>query len=168
MRNPSTLTHALGRLLSNASKHLALLTATPVQLGSENLFNLMRLLDPYSFEDAHQFDRMLQANSPVVAAQRHVWSIPPDVMSAARSLGAASTNAYFQEDRVLTALAEELKATNELSSARRIEIGRRLEARSLISPYITRSRKRDVIPDRVLRDPVTLSVSFQSRRTPNL
>ncbi len=160
MRNPSTLTHALGRLLSDASRHLALLTATPVQLGSENLFNLMRLLDPYSFEDAHQFDRMLQANSPVVAAQRHVWRTRPDLTAAARSLDAASTNVYFQNDRVLPALAEELRATKHLSPARRVEIGRRLEARSLISPYITRSRKRDVIPDRVFRDPMTLSVSF--------
>ncbi len=160
MRNPSTLTHTLGRLLNNASKHLVLLTATPVQTGSENLFNLMRLLDPDSFEDANQFDRMLQANSPVVAAQRHVWSIPPDVKEAARSLEVALKNVYFQKDRVIPALAEELNATNDLSPARRVEIGRRLEARSLISPYITRSRKRDVIADRVFRDSVTLSVSF--------
>jgi len=68
MRNPSTLTHALGQLLGSASKHLALLTATPIQIGSENLFNLLHLLDPDSFEDARQFDRMLRANSPVVAA----------------------------------------------------------------------------------------------------
>ena len=160
MRNPSTLTHNLGRLLSNASKHLALLTATPVQIGSEDLFNLLSIIDPDTFEDAGQFDRMLQANSPIVAAQRHVWGIPPDVKSAARSLAKASTNVYFRDDPVLPALTDELNATNELTPARRVEIGRRLEARSLISPYITRSRKRDVIADRVLRDPITLSVTF--------
>ena len=160
MRNPSTLTHALGRLVGNASKHLALLTATPIQIGSENLFNLLRLLDPDSFEDARQFDRMLRANSPVVAAQRHVWSVPQDLKSAAASLESASTNEYFRKDRVLPDLAEELKATGHLSPPRRIEIGRRLEARSLISPYVTRSRKRDVMADRVVREARTLSVTF--------
>jgi len=82
------------------------------------------------------------------------------VEAAAAALESASANEYFRKDHLLPALAEELNATSDLSPARRIEIGRRLEARSLSSPYVTRSRKRDVMADRVVRNAVTLPVNF--------
>lgn len=68
MRNANTLIYRLGLLLGDASRHLALLTATPIQIGSENLYNLMRLLDQDVVEDIQQFDAMLQANAPIVEA----------------------------------------------------------------------------------------------------
>ena len=167
MRNANTLTHRLGILLGEASRHLALLTATPVQIGSENLFNLMRLLDQDVFEDIHQFDGMLTANAPIVEAQRAIWSIPPDPKHAARSLEAARASEYFAEDPTLPALVRELNAANDLSPSRRVEIGRMLETSSLIAPYLTRSRKREVIEKRVERRPQVLTVEFceEERRT---
>lgn len=167
MRNSNTLTHRLGTLLGEASRHMALLTATPIQIGSENLFNLMRLLDQDVFEDIHQFDGMLAANAPIVEAQRAIWAIPPDPKHAARSIEAARESEYFTEDPTLPALLEELNAANDLSPSRRVEIGRMLEASSLIAPYMTRSRKREVIEKRVERTPQVLTVEFneEERRT---
>lgn len=167
MRNASTLIYRLGLLLGDASRHLALLTATPIQIGSENLYNLMRLLDQDVFDDVRQFDAMLQANAPIVEAQRAVWTIPPDPKQAAAALTRAATFDYFADDPALPALAVELEATNSLSATRRVEIGRTLEARSLIAPYMTRSRKREVIEKRVERTPQVLQVEFneQERRT---
>jgi len=160
MRNANTLTYRLGALLGEASKHMALLTATPIQIGSENLFNLMRLLDQDVFEDAKQFDGMLQANAPIVDAQRSVWRIPPDPKKAAKALEVAFKSEYFSQDPMLPALIEELKATSDLPPSRRVEIGRKLEASSLIGPYMTRSRKREVIEKRVKRTSQVLSVEF--------
>ena len=167
MRNANTLTHRLGTLLGEASRHMALLTATPIQIGSENLFNLLRLLDQDVFEDVRQFDGMLAANAPIVEAQRAIWAIPPDPKHAARSLETARESAYFAEDPTLPALVGELNAGNDLSPSRRVEIGRMLEASSLIAPYITRSRKREVIEMRVERTPQVLTVEFneEERRT---
>ncbi len=162
MRNSSSLNHSLGKLLSDASRHFVLLTATPVQIGSKNLFNLMRLLDPNSFEHQRQFDSMLQANSSIIEAQRQVWRDPPNLTAAAEALQKASKNHYFFQDPVLLELCNRLNSTSNLSPAQRVGIGRQLEARSLISPYITRSRKRDVIPDRVLRQAQTLRVEFNA------
>ncbi|MYA88910.1 MAG: DEAD/DEAH box helicase [Boseongicola sp. SB0662_bin_57] len=167
MRNANTLTHRLGTLLGEASRHMALLTATPVQIGSENLFNLMRLLDQDVFEDIHQFDGMLTANAPIVEAQRAIWATPPDPKHAARSLETARESDYFAEDPTLRALVVELNAANDLSPSRRVEIGRMLETSSLIAPYLTRSRKREVIEKRVERRPQVLTVEFseEERRT---
>ena len=167
MRNANTLTHRLGALLGESSRHMALLTATPIQIGSKNLFNLMRLLDQDVFEDVRQFDSMLAANAPIVEAQRAIWAIPPDPKHAARSLETARKSEYFAEDPTLPALAEELNAARVLSPSRRVEIGRMLEASSLIAPYMTRSRKREVIEKRVVRTPQVLKVEFneEERRT---
>jgi superfamily II DNA or RNA helicase len=160
MRNANTLIYRLGLLLGDASRHMALLTATPIQIGSENLFNLMRLVDQDTFEDIHQFDAMLQANAPIVEAQRAVWTIPPDPWRGAAALNRAATYDYFAEDPAIPALAAELHATSELTPLRRVEIGRKLEALSLIAPYMTRSRKREVIEKRVERTPQVLKVEF--------
>lgn len=167
MRNANTLTHRLGSLLGDASRHMALLTATPIQIGSENLFNLMRLLDQDVFDDFRQFDGMLEANGPIVEAQRAVWTIPPDPKQAALSLAFARKSEYFAEDPTLPVLINELNASNELSPSRRVEIGRKLEASSLIAPYMTRSRKREVIEKRVERTPQVLKIEFndEERRT---
>ena len=160
MRNANTLTYRLGLLLSDSSRHLALLTATPIQIGSENLFNLMRLLDQDVFEEIHQFDAMLEANAPIIEAQRAVWAIPADPRRAADALRRASTNDYFTDDHALPALVAELNATNDLTQLRRVEVGRMLESRSLIAPYMTRSRKREVIAKKVERTPQVLMVEF--------
>ena len=165
MRNASTLTHRLGRLLGDAARHMALLTATPIQIGSENLFNLLRLLDPDVLEDSYQFDRMLQANAPIVNAQRSVWAVPPDLKEAAAAIEQASQNEYFSEDPVLPRLAKELHEKNDLTPARRVEIGRALETRSLIGQYMTRSRKREVIEKRVERSSQVLTISFTPRES---
>ena len=160
MRNANTLTYRLGLLLSDSSRHLALLTATPIQIGSENLFNLMRLLDQDVFEEIHQFDAMLEANAPIIEAQRAVWAIPADPRRAADALRRAFTNDYFTDDHALPALIAELNATNDLTPLRRVEVGRMLESRSLIAPYMTRSRKREVIAKKVERTPQVLTVEF--------
>ncbi|WP_282022534.1 SNF2-related protein [Ruegeria faecimaris] len=161
LRNANTLTHRLGVLLGEAARHMALLTATPIQIGSENLFNLMRLLDQDVFEDVHQFDSLLAANAPIVEAQRLVWSHPPDPKAAAAALAKAMGSDYFEADPTLPAMVNELNETNDLSPSRRVEIGRKLEASSLIAPYMTRSRKREVIEKRVERTAQVLSVDFK-------
>ncbi len=161
LRNANTLTHRLGILLGEAARHMALLTATPIQIGSENLFNLMRLLDQDVFEDIHQFDSLLAANAPIVEAQRFVWSQPPNPKAAATSLANAMRSEYFDDDPTLPVLIDELNRTNDLSPTRRVEVGRKLEASSLIAPYMTRSRKREVIEKRVERTAQVLTVEFK-------
>lgn len=63
-----------------------------------------------------------------------MWTIPPDPKRAAAALTRAATYDYFAEDLALPTLAAELDATNDLTPIRRVEIGRMLEARSLIAP----------------------------------
>jgi superfamily II DNA or RNA helicase len=79
LRNPSTGNNRIGRLLREASHHLVLLTATPIQIASDNLYQLLRLVDPDVFYDASLFQEMLQANAHIVRAQRALWRLSKDV-----------------------------------------------------------------------------------------
>ncbi|MER9876811.1 SNF2-related protein [Mesorhizobium sp. M0195] len=159
LRNPSTANNRLGRLLREASRHLVLLTATPIQIKSDNLYQLLRLIDEDQFYDASLFEEMLAANSQIVRAQRALWRQPVDVAEARAAIMDAEKSDYFKKDAVLRRIRSEIdKAAQD--SEKRVELLRLLESRSLLSQYMTRSRKREVLPTHVVRAPQVLNVVF--------
>ncbi|ODT84197.1 MAG: hypothetical protein ABS76_01290 [Pelagibacterium sp. SCN 64-44] len=159
LRNPSTGNNRIGRLLREASHHLILLTATPIQIGSDNLYQLLRLIDPDEFYDTFLFQEMLNANACIVRAQRALWREPADIEGAMAALEDAGKSDYFKNDLVVDRIKTHLRDPSP-SADRRIETLRLLEARSLLSQYMTRSRKREVLANRVERAPQTLNVTF--------
>jgi SNF2 family DNA or RNA helicase len=150
LRNPATANHRTAVLLQEAARHLVLLTATPIQLNSDNLYQLLRLIDPDQFYDTQLFAQMLGANAHIVKAQRALWRQPPAPMEAKAAIDEALQADYFRADPVL-AQAPALLAAGPLSDAKRIELLRTLESRSLLSLYMSRSRKREVLEKRVAR-----------------
>lgn len=159
LRNPSTGNNRLGRLLSEAAHHLVMLTATPIQLNSDNLYQLLRLVDPDQFYDSSLFQDMLAANSSIVRAQRALWQEPVNVQGALAALADAERSDYFKSDAILARIKEHL-SEGLPDSEKRIEVLRLLESRSLLSQYMTRSRKREVLEKRVERRPQTLHIRF--------
>ena len=59
LRNPETANFKTASKLRDNTKNLVLLSATPIQTGDENLFNLLRILSPEEFYDKYAFDRLL-------------------------------------------------------------------------------------------------------------
>ena len=57
-RNSTTLLNNLGEVLSEYADAMLMLTATPLHLGSENLFNLLRIMLPQQFNDFSVFERV--------------------------------------------------------------------------------------------------------------
>jgi superfamily II DNA or RNA helicase len=164
LRNPSTANNRVARLLREAARHFLLLTATPIQIGSDNLYQLLRLIDPDEFYDSFLFQDMLSANSHIVRAQRALWRQPADIEGAQAALADAEQSDYFKNDSVLARIKEHLPSASN-DPERRVEVLRLLESRSLLSQYMTRSRKREVLEARVERAPQVLSVSFTSAET---
>lgn len=159
LRNPSTGNNRIGRLLRDATQNLILLTATPIQLGSENLYQLMRLLDPDVFYDSQVFDGLTRSNAHIVKAQRALWQQPPDAEAAKNALHNALASEYFRNDPVLAKI-QGMLGVPSLTQAHRVESLRLLEGRSLLSQYMSRSRKREVMENRVERSPQTLEINF--------
>ncbi|MER3478411.1 MAG: DNA/RNA helicase, superfamily II, SNF2 family protein [Leptolyngbya sp. ERB_1_2] len=136
-----------------------LLTATPIQTDSTNLFQLLKLISPEDFFDRKIFEEMLEANAPLIRAQRSIWSHPPDFKIAKQNLDQALESEYFAYNPVLRQIQRSL-LMRKPDSETQVKWGYKLESASLVSQYLTRSRKRDVILDRVERAPQTLTVSF--------
>jgi superfamily II DNA or RNA helicase len=160
LRNQNTANHRLGRLLRDASRYLLLLTATPIQIHSTNLYQLLRLINPDDFFNESIFQQMLEANAPILNALKLIWSSPPNYLEAKRELNQALRSPYFTKNPVLHQIHEQLAAPEAIDDEMRVKVGYRLESISLLSQYVTRSRKRDVIPDRVKRASQTLTVAF--------
>jgi SNF2 family DNA or RNA helicase len=161
LRNPSTANNRLGRLLREASRHLLLLTATPIQIGSQNLYQLLRLIDPDVYFNEAVFADVLTANAAIVSAQRALWANPPKIREAEAAVRSARANSYFQGDPVLQRI-EALLPEADTQTVMRIEALRLLESRSLLAQHMTRSRKREVLKDRVRRASQVLAVEFSS------
>ncbi len=160
LRNATTASNRVGQLIRDAAHHLLLLTATPVQIDSSNLYQLLRLISPDDFFNEDIFSKMLDANQPVVNALRYLWASPPEPQKAQAAVERALQSSYFKNSYLLEQVKERLEQSHPLQESDRVELGYKLEKVSLLGQYITRSRKRDVLPNRVLRDPQTLTVNF--------
>ena len=62
-RNSGTRSHTLGALLSDWADALVFLSATPLNLGNEDLYNLLELLAPGEFDDRHTLEQRLEPNA---------------------------------------------------------------------------------------------------------
>ena len=132
LRHPSTANHRLGELLRDASRYLLLLTATPVHLASDDLYHLLRLLDPDQFPNPAVFQETLRANTPVVRALRHLWAHPPDLPAVAQALAEARASAYFATDPVLARVHAQVGPALATDLPQRVALGRLLASRSLL------------------------------------
>lgn len=159
LRNPATASNRLGRLLRESSHHMVLLTATPIHVHSNNLYELLRMIDPDEFFSSSLFGEMLQANAPIIRALRALWRQPPHVGDASEAIRAALSSPYFANDAVLNRIDNQVGAV-ALDLARRVELVRLLETRSLLGQYMTRSRKREVLENKVERSAQVLKVKF--------
>ena len=164
LRNATTASNLIGRLVRDASRYLLLLTATPIQIDSSNLFQLLRLISPDDFLSEDIFSNMLGANQSVVNALRYLWASPPETEKAKTAVNKALKSHYFKDSYLLNQVREKLEQSlqgaSHLEESDRVALGYKLEKTSLLGQYITRSRKRDVLPNRVKRDPQTLTVNF--------
>ena len=161
LRNSETAGHKLGRLLRDAARHLLLLTATPVQTHSKNLYNLLRLIDQDSFPDRQVFEGMIEANFFIVKALRSLWKTPHSAEDAYEAISCALRSKYFRGNVLLQKIHSQLES-NQLTENDRIELGYKLEKISLLGQYVSRSRKRDVLSNRVKRRAQTLNVQLST------
>lgn len=160
IRNPATANNHIVRILRDASRNMVLLSATPLQTSSENLFNLLKMVNPELFTDSLTFQRLFGINRPLILAMRALGSTPPDLAAAHKSLEESLQSVFFSDDAVLKNLDSLLQAGMPLSREQLAEYQALLESRSLFSQFFIRSRKRDIQERRVIRDPTTLQIAF--------
>jgi SNF2 family DNA or RNA helicase len=155
LRNSTSLQHQVGGVIADGASAALLLTATPIHLGNENLFNLFRVLDPDEFDDLATFESRVVANEPVVHAERLIVSaFPPplsEVKAQVRELEQPRRARFFTNNPFFARLKTDIDIEGEVTRQDVVKIHQDLKDLNLLSHIFTRSRKREVFKASAVR-----------------
>jgi SNF2 family DNA or RNA helicase len=161
LRNRETQTHQLGRLIREVTHHLLLLSATPIQLKSSDLFFLLNLIDEDVFAMEEFFSITLKSNAPIVHLRDRVLKSPLSQREFLQALKDACSARFFEDNKQIEYLIENPPSEQELSEpAGRAAIADRLDRINPLAKVISRTRKRDVHERRVVRLPKAIEVEM--------
>ncbi len=147
-RNPESWLHRGLRVLCGEAESVLFLTATPIQLGSHELFHLLNLLRPDVVIDRPTFERMAEPNPYINAAIGAARGVATGwTANASEALQKATAtpwgksmltpNPGFQS--VVARLGQK-----EISDAERVLLIRQMEELHSFSDMINRTRRRDI------------------------
>lgn len=161
MRNADSATSQLGRMLRDVSTHILLLSATPINLESKDLYQLLNIVDEDTFNNPHVFPDILRANEPLVKAQKLAldrnagWS---DILAC---LEDAQSHQLLRNNQQLFSLVNEARSNQTpLSDSKRVQLANLIIRCNLLSRTVTRTRKRDVKEFHVIREASAPHVSM--------
>ena len=163
VRNTDTWRHRVVRHLLSSAEAAVLVTATPIQTGSSDLYNLLRLLRPDVLMGPAEFDRMREPNIFLGQAEAIARKGDPGWQAKARTglqraLDTAWGSAVMLADP-RSQTARDLLDAADPSEETRVGAVRALQQLNTFSGLINRTRRRD-IGSFAVRKPQTVEVDF--------
>lgn len=163
IRNTDTYAHKAVRFFCENAEAVLFLTATPIQLGSNDLFVLLNVLRPDLIIDNESFQHMSAPNPYLNRATDVARAQVPGWQEEAQSslIGAASTQwgQTMIKDNPEFLSVQKLLDKKNIAKEERIEIIDSLEHLHTFSGIINRTRRRD-IGNFTIRRSETVSVEF--------
>lgn len=145
LRNPETGSHQIAEAIADASAHLLLLTATPVQLGREDLYNILSLFDRTLFPNVHVFNDVIEPNRYVnllvASLNERDWKGAKAALSEV--LGWSRTS-HFANSPFLPRVEAFLAAPSP-DPRHQLQAVRDAKELHTLSGLVTRTRKREVL-----------------------
>ncbi len=157
MKNTATIYHTLGTVLSQVSNGSLCLSATPIHNKSRDLYALLRLVDPDFFRDEYAFNNLIERNQPVVRLLNLLSSnnMPAEkVLELCREI---SGSPYFRDSRSAQR-ALELSRAFCSEGKHAVELSHEAEKLNLLGGYLNRTRKVQVLLNRVVRNAMECKV----------
>lgn len=144
-RNPETRTSEVARLLGRMSATLVMLTATPVHLGTRDLFTLLNAMRPSEFTDARVLDEHVTAHREIYDAAHLVRSCKTEALEEVREIlmRVFAKNKRLTEPRVKS-IINRMNFSDTFERTDWIDLERDVQNLHPLSDLITRTRKRDV------------------------
>ena len=163
IRNQGTANHEAVRFFCENAEAAVFLTATPIQLGSHDLFVLLNVLRPDLILDEESFNHMAEPNPFInravdtTRAQENGWK-----QTAKEAFDQAGATAWGQS--ILKDNPEFKRIRNQLAGRRitpedRVQLITETEALHTFSGIINRTRRRD-IGEFTIRRPRTVNVEL--------
>ena len=160
LRNEATQTNKFAQLLRAVTQNLVLLSATPIQTSSKDLFNLLHLLDEDAFPFQASYEWNITANAPIVALRDEILrgtTVTPEKFMAVMD----QAKAWFRQSEQIHHLRENPPTQAQLASPRsRAELADVLDRITPLAKVVSRTLKRDVQEFRVERVVRLLSVTL--------
>lgn len=162
LRNQGTQTYKGAEILMSLADAVLFLTATPVMISTENLYNLMHLLDNTRFFNYQIFDNLLRQNRPFIDAitslnHNEPLNIIKDNLENAEvttSFSSDDNQIYSKESTIGTLLKNDdiyqeiiSLLTSEDTLQHRARLQYLLSTMSIMNNYFSRTRKREVTMD---------------------
>lgn len=154
LRNPESQTARLGQLLRAVTEHIVLLSATPINLRDDDLFHLLNLVDPDTFDSKEVFPQVLNANEPLIKARQAALNLISTESDIKKHLYQAVTHQLLSKNLQLAELIKTSFSEDMLASrSERVSLANRIERINLLRHAVSRTRKVEVTEWRVVRRP---------------
>lgn len=150
----STLAFTLAQQLAQKTRSILLLTATPIQLHSFDLYSLIELLNPFEFPTFMAFETARQQLPVINQIVRNLRDFTR--INAFERKALENQIAYFDIGIPFDQIEEHIK-----SPSKRLELITRLEKKHFLSRYVIRNRRRIVFPNSpIKRIPLIIEVDL--------
>ncbi len=165
IRNSGTYAHQGARYLCDNAQAVILLTATPVQMGSDDLFTLLNVLRPDLVIDRASFQQMAEPNPHINATVQQCRAAGEGWQNRARDClnEVARTEwgrLFVRESPAFQGIFDQL-CEGSLKDADRVALTRTMEELYTFSHLVNRTRRRD-IGEFTTRKPETVTIDFTS------
>lgn len=163
IRNPETSTHRGVRFFCDHAEAVLFLTATPLQMRSDDLFVLLNVLRPDRVIDRESFAYLAEPNPHINRAVSFVRTLAPEWFdSADQALEEAGKTAIGQT--MLRKHPDYISVRNRLQNQpitreERVKLIHDMEQLHTFSDIVNRTRRRD-IGNFTIRKPETVNVPF--------
>ena len=164
-RNLGTNTNSVGNLLSLCSERLLMLSATPFNLRSDDLYNQLHMLNPSLFQDQQVFNQLQRQIRSINQAIAYVKRDDPESRRMLVGLLADLTPIAMGNELIAdgySELRQRILSGEILSAKDKVEFERMVSMLNPIASSFTRTLKRDAIEHRVTRETVTLEVHYSA------
>jgi hypothetical protein len=159
LRNPETLSHALGQLLAERAAAMLLLTATPAQTSLEDLRSLFRIMGVELASDPGIFAAETAKDMRLNDLARLVRALPPGWRNTAVSLLKAMRAPTFGRHPEIQRLTELLPG-DDPTPGERVALLSAIADAQTFAPYMTRTLRRDVDIHRPVRQAIVHPLTF--------
>ncbi len=172
LRNRETQTFKGAQNIVENSESVIFLTATPIMISEENLFNLLHLLNRVKYSSYEIFRNGLEINKPFLQALHQLSNNDCSLDDIAEELNAAEVTNYGTYTRttigelfagipIYQEVIKNLDSAKD-SAAQRVQLQFDISSLNQMNNIFTRTRKRDITKDwsQAVRDPHTRSIEL--------
>ncbi|WP_139993856.1 DEAD/DEAH box helicase [Kurthia sp. Dielmo] len=163
MRNAGTNSNRLGHLVSTLSEMLIMLSATPLNLKDEDLFQLMHILNPYLYPDIQSFSALIE---PVKMLNRFIQNL---LLNDTAHFSKMKTqmleidkkmNGFFMKHEHMQNLMDKLNQEEALKPKELAQYERILKLFNPLEVSFTRTLKKEAFEQLVIRDAIKVPVEL--------